>query len=42
LDELTEEEIKRKRDYYPSSKSQGGAAKNWDKIGIFFLQVRKS
>jgi hypothetical protein len=36
LDELTEEEIKRKRDYYPSSKSQGGAAKNWDKIGIFF------
>jgi len=32
LDELTEEEIKRKRDYYPSSKSQGGAAKNWDKI----------
>ena len=33
LDELTEEEIKRRRDYYPSSKSQGGEAKNWDKIG---------
>lgn len=32
LDELTEEEIKRKRDYYPSSKAQGGQAKNWDKI----------
>jgi len=32
LDELTEEEIKRRRDYYPSSKAQGGAAKNWDKI----------
>ena len=32
LDELTEEEIKRRRDYYPSSKSQGGEAKNWDKI----------
>jgi len=28
LDELTEEEIKRRRDYYPSSKSQGGEAKN--------------
>lgn len=34
LDELTEEEIKRRRDYYPSSKSQGGEAKNWDKIGV--------
>ena len=32
LDELTDEEIKRRRDYYPSSKSQGGEAKNWDKI----------
>mmetsp|Transcript_17207 Transcript_17207/g.35191 ORF Transcript_17207/g.35191 Transcript_17207/m.35191 type:complete len:363 (+) Transcript_17207:78-1166(+) len=32
LDELSEEEIKRRRDYYPSSKAQGGAAKNWDKI----------
>mmetsp|Transcript_2072 Transcript_2072/g.6302 ORF Transcript_2072/g.6302 Transcript_2072/m.6302 type:complete len:333 (-) Transcript_2072:1082-2080(-) len=32
LDELSEEEIRRRRDYYPSSKSQGGAAKNWDKI----------
>jgi len=32
LDELTEEEIRRRRDYYPSSKSQGGQAKNWDKI----------
>jgi suppressor of G2 allele of SKP1 len=32
LDELTEEEIKRRRDYYPSSKAQGGEAKNWDKI----------
>ena len=34
LDELTEEEIKRRRDYYPSSKAQGGEAKNWDKIGV--------
>jgi suppressor of G2 allele of SKP1 len=32
LDELTEEEVKRRRDYYPSSKAQGGDAKNWDKI----------
>jgi len=32
LDELSEEEVKRKRDYYPSSKAQGGQAKNWDKI----------
>jgi len=32
LDELTEEEIKQRRDYYPSSKAQGGEAKNWDKI----------
>jgi len=32
LDELTEEEIKRRRDFYPSSKAQGGNAKNWDQI----------
>eukprot|EP00291_Cryptomonas_curvata_P020177 CAMPEP_0172169586 /NCGR_PEP_ID=MMETSP1050-20130122/10787_1 /TAXON_ID=233186 /ORGANISM="Cryptomonas curvata, Strain CCAP979/52" /LENGTH=366 /DNA_ID=CAMNT_0012840659 /DNA_START=28 /DNA_END=1128 /DNA_ORIENTATION=+ len=32
LDELTEEEIKQRRDYYPSSKAQGGQAKNWDRI----------
>jgi len=32
LDELSEEEVKRRRDYYPSSKAQGGEAKNWDKI----------
>jgi len=32
LDELDEEEVKRRRDYYPSSKAQGAEAKNWDKI----------
>ena len=26
------QEIKRRRDYYPSSKAQGGQAKNWDRI----------
>jgi hypothetical protein len=26
------QEIKQRRDYYPSSKAQGGQAKNWDRI----------
>ncbi len=29
---MCRQEIKRRRDYYPSSKAQGGHAKNWDKI----------